>query len=78
MHLMQKKSANGAIEMEKHEAVVSGIMSSVGFDTLELSDQTTKVLAWCTGRIHTTGIHAACCAMGFTSCMQFLLILPCA
>ena len=48
MHLMQKKSANGTIEMEKHEAVVSGIMSSVGFDTLELSDQTTKVLAWCT------------------------------
>ena len=29
--------------MEKHEAVVSGIMSSIGFDTLELSDQTTKV-----------------------------------
>ncbi len=48
MHLMQKRSANGSIEMEKHEAVVSGIMSSVGFDTLELSDQTTKVLAWCT------------------------------
>ncbi len=47
MYLIQKKSANGAIEMEKHEAVVSGIMSSVGFDTLELSDQTTKVLAVC-------------------------------
>lgn len=28
--------------MEKHEAVVSGIMSTIGFDTLELSDQTTK------------------------------------
>ena len=28
--------------MEKHEAVVSGIMSSIGFDTLELSEQTTK------------------------------------
>ncbi|DBB16246.1 hypothetical protein WJX82_006474 [Trebouxia sp. C0006] len=41
----KKKSANGTIEMEKHEAVVSGIMSSVGFDTLELSDQTTKAIA---------------------------------
>lgn len=30
--------------MEKHEAVVSGIMSSVGFDTLEVSEQTTKVV----------------------------------
>lgn len=29
--------------MEKHKAVVSGIMSSVGFDTLEVSEQTTKV-----------------------------------
>lgn len=29
--------------MEKHEAVVSGIMSSIGFDTLGLSEQTTKV-----------------------------------
>ena len=28
--------------MEKHEAVVSGIMSTIGFDTLELSEQTTK------------------------------------
>lgn len=28
--------------MEKHEAVVSGIMSSIGFDTLELSGQTSK------------------------------------
>jgi hypothetical protein len=69
MHLKQKKGANGAIEMEKHEAVVSGIMSSVGFDTLELSDQTTKVLAesmWC---MHMPVIDEPCCAMGFTSSM---------
>ena len=31
--------------MERHEAVVSGIMSSIGFDTLELSDQTSKARA---------------------------------
>ena len=31
--------------MEKHEAVVSGIMSSIGFDTLEVSEQTTKVIS---------------------------------
>lgn len=37
-----KKNGLGSIEMEKHEAVVSGIMSTIGFDTLELSDQTTK------------------------------------
>ena len=37
-----KKSGIGSIEVEKHEAVVSGIMSSIGFDTLELSAQTIK------------------------------------
>lgn len=37
-----RKNSLGSIEMEKHEAVVSGIMSTIGFDTLELSDQTIK------------------------------------
>lgn len=36
------QAKKGGIEMEKHEAVVSGIMSSIGFDTLELSEQTSK------------------------------------
>lgn len=40
-----KKNGSGSIEMEKHEAVVSGIMSSIGFDSLEISDQTTKAIA---------------------------------
>lgn len=40
-----KKGPFGGVEVEKHEAVVSGIMSRVGFDTLELSQQTSKVIA---------------------------------
>ena len=38
-----KKNGFSGVQMEKHEAVVSGIMSSIGFDSLELSDQTMKV-----------------------------------
>lgn len=36
------QAKKGGLEMEKHEAAVSGIMSSIGFDTLELSEQTSK------------------------------------
>lgn len=32
------------MEVEKQQAVVSGIMSSIGFDTLELSAQTRKAI----------------------------------
>ena len=41
---MQAKK-NVGIELEKQQAVVSGIMSRVGFDTLEVSDQTRKAIA---------------------------------
>ena len=41
--MQAKKGPFGGVEVEKHEAVVSGIMSRVGFDTLELSQQTSKV-----------------------------------
>lgn len=43
MALQAKK--NVGIELEKQQAVVSGIMSRVGFDTLEVSDQTRKAIA---------------------------------
>lgn len=36
---------NVGIELEKQQAVVSGIMSRVGFDTLEVSEQTSKAVA---------------------------------
>ena len=36
---------NAGIEMEKQQAVVSGIMSRVGFDTLEVSEQTSRAIA---------------------------------
>ena len=32
------------MEVEKQQAVVSGIMSGIGFDTLELSAQTRKAI----------------------------------
>ena len=51
-----KKNGLGSIEMEKHEAVVSGIMSSIGFDTLQLSEQTTKA-----GTIAPIMPNALCC-----------------
>ena len=43
--LVAWQAKKGNIEMEKHEAVVSGIMSRIGFDTLELSEQTSKARA---------------------------------
>lgn len=57
--------------MEKHEAVVSGIMSTIGFDTLELSDQTTKA-----GTIHCH--HAQCIALLCTHalCVNFFISDP--
>lgn len=53
--LQAKKSAG--IELEKQQAIVSGIMSKVGFGTLEVSDQTSKAIAEM-GYTHMTEVQA--------------------
>lgn len=54
---MPQAKKTAGIELEKQQAVVSGIMSRVGFDTLEVSDQTRKAIAEM-GYTHMTEVQA--------------------
>ena len=65
--LQAKTGPLAGIEMEKHEPVVSGIMSRVGFETLELSEQTSKVMLHCciqNGLLHVNNAVEKACMTG--------------
>jgi hypothetical protein len=55
--LLQVKREKMEVEIERTHAQVSGIMSTAGFDTLELSAQTTAAIAEI-GHTHMTEVQA--------------------
>ena len=63
----QAKKNQPELEFERHEAVVSGIMSTREFSALELSEQMSKV---------GYGVHSLSLVSSFTACAATLCGLP--